>query len=75
MAETTSPLLTYICSISARELDSDGNAKTFSIHVGNTGGFSSNVLKLDNMPISKIAGKYMMTFDPIDKKLIIQKPK
>lgn len=75
MAENTEPLLTYICSISPRELDENGNAKTFSIHVGDIGRFSSNVLKPDNMPISKIAGKYMMTFDPEGKTLTIQKPK
>ena len=75
MVEKAMPLLTYICSISPREFDDDGNAKTFSIHVGNIGGFSSNVLKPDNMPISRIAGKYKMTFDPVEKTLTIQLPK
>lgn len=70
MAEESIPLLTYPCSISPREIDEDGNAKTFSIHVGNTGGFSSNVLKY--MPISKIAGKYLMVLDPVEKTLTVK---
>lgn len=74
MEETTDPLLTYICSISPREVDEHGNAKTFTIHVGNIGDFSSNVLKPENMPISKIAGKYVMTFDPAEKTLTVKKP-
>ena len=72
MAEKAEPLLTYICSISPQTLDEGGNAKTFSIHVGDTGGFSSNVLKY--MPISKRAGKYMMTFNPANRSLTIKKP-
>lgn len=75
MVETTDPLLTYICSLSPREFDEHGNAKTFTIHVGDTGGFSSNVLKPKNMPISRIAGKYVMTFDPIEKTLTVKAPK
>lgn len=75
MEEKAVPLLEYMCSISPRTFDRDGNAKTFSIHVGDLGGFSSNVLKLENMPISMIAGKYMMKFDPVGKTLSIQKPK
>lgn len=74
MVETTDPLLTYICSISPREFDDGGDAKTFTIHVGDTGGFSSNVLKPENMPISRIGGKYVMTFDPVGKTLTVKKP-
>jgi hypothetical protein len=72
MAETTDPLLTYICSISPQTIDENGNPKTFSIHAGDTGGFSSNVLK--HMPISRVAGKYMMTFDPVGRTLTVKKP-
>ncbi len=72
MVEKQEPLLTYTCSISPQTLDDVGNAKTFSIHAGNTGGFSSNVLKF--MPISKIAGKYLMKFDPDLKQIIVRKP-
>jgi len=75
MEEKALPLLEYMCSISPRTFDEDGNAETFSIHVGNMGDFSSNVLKRGNMPISSIAGKYMMMFDPDKKTLTIQKPK
>lgn len=72
MVEKADPLLTYICSISPQVKDDDGSAVTFSIHAGNTGGFSSNVLKY--MPPSKIAGKYMMTFDPEKLEITIKKP-
>jgi len=72
MAETTYPLLTYICSISPQKIDAKGNAITFSIHGGNVGGFSKNVLK--HMPISQIAGKYLMVFDPDKNTLTIRRP-
>lgn len=72
MVEKSVPLLKYTCSISPQTLDEGGNAKTFSIHAGNTGDFSSNVLK--HMPISKTAGKYLMIFDPIEETLTIKKP-
>lgn len=71
MAET--PLLTCICSISPRTFDKDGNARTFTIHAGNTGGFSANVLKPENMPISKVGGKYLMIFDQDKLTLTIKK--
>ena len=66
------PLLTYSCSISQQDVDKVGNAKTFSVHAGDHGGFSSNVLK--HMPISKIGGKYLMIFDPVSVTLTIKKP-
>ena len=72
MAETPLPLLTYVCSISPQATDERGNAITFSIHGGNVGGFSENVLK--HMPISQIAGKYLMVFDPEKKTLTIRLP-
>ena len=72
MVEKAEPLLTYICSISTQSVDAEGSVKTFSIHVGDTGGFSSNVLRY--MPISKRAGKYLMTFDPTNRSLTIKKP-
>lgn len=72
MVEKSEPLLTYSCSISPQNLDANGNAVTFSIHGGNIGGFSANVLK--SMPISKIAGKYLMVFDPVKKTLTVKFP-
>lgn len=71
MKEQTSPLLTYICSISAQGIDkSTGKAKTFSIFAGDYGGFSSNIL--EHMPPSKESGKYLMTFDPVKVTLTIR---
>jgi len=72
MADQIDPLLTYSCSISPQDYDKVGNPKTFSIHAGDTGGFSSNVLK--HMPVSKIAGKYLMVFDPNKKALTVKFP-
>jgi hypothetical protein len=72
MVDQKDPLLTYSCSISPQDYDEAGNPKTFSIHAGDTGGFSSNVLK--HMPVSKIAGKYLMVFNPLDNSLTIRKP-
>lgn len=73
MVRKTSPLLTYSCSISPQDYDSEGVAKTFSIHGGDHGGFSSNVLKY--MKPSKVAGKYLMVFDPIALTITIKMPK